>query len=178
MRNEDEVAAGHIPEPNKTANGGGYGSSASGGFTDMPVYKNAPDYGSAPTNGNPSDYGSHAPKSINTANDYTDAPGVGVKYADNYGSAPRVEVVNNNNGYGGNYVPPETDFDRFCGKYANMTFGEKFSKYWWFVLISLFLPAILSIVSGIILMCFRNKNAPKLGLDIFLLGLLSILVFA
>jgi hypothetical protein len=180
MRNDAEVAAGHIPEPNQVTGQGG--SAPGGGFTDMPAYESAPNYGnaptyaSAPTYGNAPTYGSTpAPKSINTANDYKDAP---VQYDNTaFGNIPRVEVVNNPNGYGGNYAPPETDFDRFCGHYSTLSFSEKFEKYWWFGLIALLLPAVFSIIPGLVLLCFRNANARKVGLDIFVTGLLSLVVF-
>jgi hypothetical protein len=156
MKNDAEVAAGHIPEPNVSANEGGI--PAGGGFTDMPSYGSAP-----------------APKSINTANDYKDAP---VQYDNtSFGNMPRVEVVRNGSGYGGNYVAPESGFEQFCGRYSTLNFSEKFEKYWWFGLLALLLPAAFSIIPGLVLFCYRNANARKLGLDIFLTGLLSLVVF-
>jgi hypothetical protein len=191
MRNDAEVAAGHIPEPNPAASqaygnapggygteqsgygnaaGGSFGNAPGGGFTDMPNYGNAPTYGNAPAyNSTP------APKSINTANDYKDAP---VQYDNtSFGNIPRVEVIRDQTGYHGNYVPPETDFERFCERYGTLSFSEKFEKYWWFGLLAVLLPAAFSIIPGLVLLCFRNANARKVGLDIFLTGLLSLVVF-
>jgi hypothetical protein len=160
MKNEDEITVGYIPEPRQSDS---YPGAQSG-------YSNA-QYSNSAANSGGYETAPHA-----VGGGFTEAPNTRVKYAENYSDAPRVEVVYPNNK--GNYVPPQSDFDMFCEHIANMTFSEKLEKYWWVVLISLFLPAALTIIPAIILMIFKNKSVRKLGQNLLVLGIISMFVFA
>jgi hypothetical protein len=156
MKNEDEITVGHIPEPKQSESYPGARSANSA--TNSAGYSGG--YETAP----------HA-----VGGGFTEAPNTRVKYAENYSDAPRVEVVYPSNK--GNYAPPQSDFDMFCEHVANMTFSEKLEKYWWVTLLSLFLPAALTIIPAIILMLFKNKSVRKVGQTLLILGIISLFVF-
>jgi hypothetical protein len=162
LKNEEDIAVGHIPEPRQSEGYKAAQPSNSGVYTgNESVYSGAQTgYSSAPSA---------------AGGGFTQAPGAGIKYADDYNNIPRVQVVNPNDR--GNYAPPKSDFDIFCEHVANMTFSEKFTKYWWVMLISLILPAAITIIPAIALMLFKNPSVRKVGQNLLILGIIGMFVF-
>jgi 4-amino-4-deoxy-L-arabinose transferase-like glycosyltransferase len=67
----------------------------------------------------------------------------------------------------------------FFTKYNKMTFGQKFGKYWWFVLLSLLLPVFwlvpLFIALGTLITYKKEKS--RFLFDLFGLALVGLLIF-
>jgi hypothetical protein len=59
-----------------------------------------------------------------------------ISYSEEQTVYPNVRVTDNIN-----YSPPPAK-ENFFVKYARMSFGEKLAKYWWYILLSLFVPGL------------------------------------
>jgi hypothetical protein len=71
--------------------------------------------------------------------------------------------------------PVEEDF---FTKYNRMNFGEKFGKYWWFVLLSLLLPLfwlVPALIGAVSVLSYKSEKR-KFIVDLFALALIGLII--
>jgi hypothetical protein len=152
------------------------GTSSDAGFVEAPRYNN--------TNSNSYNQPNSSNYAYTDTADPSDYPEIRVigegtsSHNHSYGENRQYRYNDNvyNDGVYQDGQPRQSRFSRFVARYAQMRFTEKMRHYWWYILLTVFIPGnqIIPFLVGLItLLSHRDRDAKRFGWEQIILSVIG-----